>query len=115
MDDAGELRLFHQGLGLHLIAVRIQPVVPGCLEDVYGVGAVSGDAAVHPHLFQRDPLAVIGQDHGQAGCPALQRLHLHDDRHFGNALFDRFVDLFVDLRFVCTHYESLCRIVLNAL
>ena len=71
----------------------------GCLEHVSRIGTVSGDAAVHAHLFERDPLLIIGKNHCQAGRAALQRLHLHDDRDFGYAFFDRFFDLFT----VITH------------
>ena len=88
VDDAGEgaflqqiVRLQPPGVGLHAIAA-------GRHQDVLRAGAVHGYAAVHARLLQRDELAVIVHDHGQGGCAAFQRLHLHHHGDTRHALFD---------------------------
>ena len=85
VDDAGKAPLLPQGFRLvpkalcrHMIASR-RP------QHVFCAGSVPGYAAVAAHLLQRHPFSVIGQDHGETGRPAFQRLHLHDHRHLSAA------------------------------
>ena len=69
--------------------LRLETITPGGDHHISGIGAVSRYAAVPAHLFQRDPFAVIGHDHGKRGGAALQRLQLHDHRDAGAFLFKR--------------------------
>ena len=79
--DAGEDSLVLEVGSLYLVSVRIHSVIDRRPADVVRVGTVSGNAAVLAHLLQRNPLAIIGKNHIQAGSAALQRFQLHD---YGN-------------------------------
>lgn len=85
VEDAGELPVGLQVLGLKAVALGGEPVVPGGPEEVPGVGPVPGHAAVPPDLLQGNPFSIVSQNHGQAGRAALQGLQLHHHRHLGAA------------------------------
>ena len=85
---AGEYAVFPELFRLTAVTAAFQPVIPGGFYHIDCVGAVTGNTTVNTDLLQRDPLVIISQYHGKRGCPALQRLHLQDNRHpdvsFGN-------------------------------
>ena len=95
VDDTGQsnipaehIRLAAEALGLKAVAARRDQHVPR-------IGAVAAHAAVQTDLLERDPLAVIGHDHGKRGRAAFQRLHLHDDGYLDGPPLPRLGDLFL--------------------
>ena len=75
----GDLRLqavhaVAEALALHAEAARTP-------DDAHRAHAIAGNAQLRAHPGQGQPLAVIRQDHAQAGSAAFQRFHLHDHRH----------------------------------
>ena len=79
-DDARVRALGHYGLGAIRPALGPQTITARRLEDVGCLGAVARHAAIGARLLQRNPAAIVGEDHGKAGGSALERLHLHDLR-----------------------------------
>ncbi len=86
MDDTGEGPLFFEVFGLEAVPLCGEPVGSGGFQEIPRVGAVAGDAAVCADLFEREPLAVLGEDHRERRRAAFERFHLHDDGNFCNAL-----------------------------
>jgi hypothetical protein len=50
-------------------------------QDAGGLGAIAGDAAFHPQLFQRYPQPVAGQHHAERGGAAFGGFHLQHRGH----------------------------------
>jgi hypothetical protein len=50
-------------------------------QDAAGADAVAGGFALAPQLRERDMAAEMAEDHGEAGRPALDRLHLAHARN----------------------------------
>ena len=68
------------GQRLRLLAEALggEAILPGSLQQAAGLGAITRNAAGNAQLFQRNPGAVMGEDHGKAGRTAFHRLHLQD-------------------------------------
>ena len=103
VDNTRERALSLQPFRLHPVSVHFHAVMLGGQVNVFHVGPVPGYAAVQAHLFQRDPFLVISQDHRETGRAAFQRFHLHDHRHFRNAVPDGL------LQFLFRHRCSSCQ------
>ena len=88
----GNLPLFFELLRLIAVALCNQSVVSGILENILGIGTVSGNAAVGAHLLKRYPSAVLCKNHSQRCGPAFKRLHLHYNRHLCDTAGSRFFD-----------------------
>ena len=88
MDDAGEFSVLFQPLRFIPVALGGKAVTARGAQDVSCIRAIPRNAAVQTHLLQRDPLAVVGEDHCKACGTAFQRLHLHDDGHPGDPRCD---------------------------
>ena len=86
VNDAREGSLRDQILRIHAPGLGGHTVAAGRQNDIPGVRAVPGHAAVHPGLLQRDELFIIVHDHRQRRRSALQHLQLHDHGHLHNAL-----------------------------
>ena len=95
VDDGGIADILLQGMQLAAEALRLKAVVSCREQHVSRVGPVPGHAAVKPDLFQRDPEAVIGHNHGKGSRPAFQCFHLHDHRNLGSSLYNRFFNFFL--------------------
>lgn len=81
--DDGRL-LAVEGFGTHAEPLGVEAVVAGSPENHLCRRSVTTHTAIGTHLFQREPLAVVGQYHRQRRCPTLHRLHLHYLRHLHN-------------------------------
>ena len=88
MNNTRKFSTFFQVLRLIPIPFCRKSVAARGTEHVAGVRAVPGHAAVQAHLLQRNPLPIVGQNHGKACRAAFQSLHLHHNRDFGNVLRD---------------------------
>ena len=88
MDDTGEFSAFFQLVRLIAIALGGKTVASCRFEYVFGVRAVTGNAAIRAYLLKRYPFSVIRQDHRKRCRAAFERFHLHYDRNLGNTLGD---------------------------
>ena len=69
------------------ITVRVKSMSSGSLHDTAGVTSITRYTTVCTQLFQRKPLAIICQDHGQTGGTTLHCFHLYHHRYFLYASF----------------------------
>ena len=60
--------------------VRLETMMSGRDHDVRCATAVSRDSAITPEISQRNVLAEMRQHDSEAGCAALHRLHLQEER-----------------------------------
>ena len=79
VDDAGH-RQFVQRRGLLAKPPRVEAEGARGANDVARLAAVARDAAGDAELLQRDPGAMVGENHGQRRGPALDGFHLQDGR-----------------------------------
>ena len=86
VQDTGQNDPVLQTFRIAAESLGIKTIAPGSHEHVFRVGTVAGNAAVIPHLFQRDPFSVISHHHGKRSRAAFQSLHLHDDRNASEGL-----------------------------
>ena len=95
VNNAGKEHVLPQPINFAAEALGFKAVVPCGNKHASGVGTVARNAAVKAHLFQRNPLFVVGHHHGKGSSTAFQRFHLHNDRNAGSASFDRLSDRFL--------------------
>ena len=75
-------RYLPQAYGLFPVSIGLEPERSGHQHLVLGLAAFPGNAAFFRHLFQVQPHAMVGQDHGEAGGSAFHSLHLLNYWHF---------------------------------
>ena len=86
MDDTGEFSVLFQLVRLIAIALGGKTVASCRFEYVFGVRAVTGNAAIRAYLLKRYPFSVIRQDHRKRCRATFKRFHLHHDGNLGNTL-----------------------------
>ena len=88
MDDTGEFSASFQLVRLIAIALCHKTVASCRFEYVFGVRAVTGNAAIRADLLKRYPFSVIRQDHRKRCRAAFERFHLHHNGNLSNTPLD---------------------------
>ena len=88
MDDTGEFSASFQLVRLIAIALCGKTVASCRFEYVFGVRAVTGNAAIRAYLLKRYPFSVIRQDHRKRCRTTFKCLHLHYNGNLSNTPLD---------------------------